>query len=100
MGRLSGKIALVTGGSSGIGKGIALGYAREGATVALSSRDLARARAVVALIEQAGGAGLALACDVRRRDEVDGMVAAVERAYGRIDILINNAGIPMVAPSE
>ncbi len=100
MGRLEDKVALITGGSSGIGKGIALGYAREGATVAVTSRQRDRAQAVAGLIEQQGGSALALACDVREHSQVDAAVASVLSAHGRIDILVNNAGNPMVAPSE
>lgn len=100
MGRLSGKVALITGGSSGIGRGIALGYAREGAAVALSSRDLARAAVVADEIIKAGGQALPVACDVRDRAQVDAMVQATEAHFGRVDILVNNAGNPMVSPSE
>jgi NAD(P)-dependent dehydrogenase (short-subunit alcohol dehydrogenase family) len=100
MGRLTGKVALITGGSSGIGKGIALGYAREGATVALTSRDIERARLVAGEIARAGGVSLPLAVDVRDRQQVDAAVHATEERFGRIDILVNNAGNSMVAPSE
>src|SRR5690349_13633184 len=99
MGRLDGKAALITGGSSGLGKGIALGYAHEGARVALTSRQHERAASVADLIERQGGEALPLACDVRDRAQVDAAVSAVEERFGRIDILLNNAGNPMVAPS-
>ena len=99
MGRLDGKAALITGGSSGLGKGIALGYAREGARVALTSRQQERAAAVADLIERQGGEALPFACDVRDRAQVDAAVSAAEERFGRIDILVNNAGNPMVAPS-
>ena len=100
MGRLTGKIAFITGGSSGIGKGLALGFAREGAQVALTSRDQARAQPVAAAIQAAGGEALALACDVREHAQVDAAIDAAVQRFGRVDILVNNAGNPMVAPSE
>lgn len=100
MGRLDGQVALITGGSSGIGRGIALGYAREGAIVALTSRSLERAEVVAQAIHTGGGHALAFACDVRNQSAVNAVVDAVLNAFGTIDILVNNAGNPMVAPSE
>lgn len=91
---LEGKIAVVTGASRGIGKGIALAMAREGATVIVNyngSKD--RAEEVVAEIAQAGGKASAVQCNVSDFEQAKEFYAAVVKEYGRIDILVNNAGI-------
>lgn len=100
MGVLAGRQALVTGGSRGIGRAIALAYAREGADVAISylaSSDTnfgapAAAAEVVQQIEALGRRALAVECNVANVDQVKLMVDAVTAAFGRIDILVNNAG--------
>ncbi|MGE5506216.1 MAG: SDR family NAD(P)-dependent oxidoreductase [Actinomycetota bacterium] len=92
--RLKGKVAVITGGSRGIGRAIALEYAREGAAVAVGYSERADAAAeVVAEIAKAGGKAMAVAMDVRNRDQVKKAFAEVEKAFGGIDILVNNAGI-------
>lgn len=92
--RLAGKIALVTGGSRGIGAAIAIELAAQGATVALSySASEAKAKEVVARIEAAGGSAIALKADQAVESEVAGLVAAVVERFGKIDILVNNAGV-------
>ena len=92
--KLEGKTALVTGGSSGIGEAIAVRFAAEGARVAVvGSSDLAKAQQVVEKIEAAGGAAQAFVADVRNVDAVKALVDAVKDAFGRIDILVNSAGI-------
>lgn len=90
---LAGKIALVTGGSRGIGRGIALELARRGAAVALSYRDNTEgAAAVSAEIHAAGGQAVAFKVDMSASDAAAELAEAVIAAFGRIDILINNAG--------
>ncbi len=83
------RVALVTGGGSGVGRAAALALAREGFTVAVSGRRLEPLEAVVA----EAGDGLAVACDVRDPESVAALFAAVESAYGRLDVLFNNAGV-------
>jgi len=92
--RLDHRVALVTGGSRGIGRAICLRLAREGAAVAVNYRaEAAAAAAVVEAIEKDGGRAMAVQADVSRRTEVDAMVARVAAGLGPIDILVNNAGI-------
>jgi len=92
-GSLSGKVALVTGASSGIGEGIALELARAGATVALSARRADRLAGLVARIEAEGGKALALAGDMTVEAEAIAAVEDTVARLGRIDILINSAGV-------
>lgn len=90
---LSGRVAVVTGGNRGIGRGMALGFARAGADVVILARDEARTAAVVQELEELGRRALGIRCDVTRRDQV---VAAFEKTvgeFGRLDIVVNNAGI-------
>lgn len=91
MGTLGGMTAIVTGGGQGVGRGIALALAHEGALVAITGRTLAKCERTLAEIEAAGGQGLALECDVGSRAAVEAMVAQVAAHYGRIDVLVNNA---------
>jgi 3-oxoacyl-[acyl-carrier protein] reductase len=94
---LKGRIALVTGGSRGIGAAIALALAETGATVAVNYRERAAdADAVVAGIKSKGGRAIAVAADVSQAAAVAKMVEHVASALGPIDILVNNAGIAMV----
>lgn len=93
--RLSGKIALVTGGSSGIGRAIALRFAKEGAKVSVVALHLERAKKVVKEIEDQGGEAIAVQCDVGEEEQVINAVKTVEDSFGTIDILVNNAGVIM-----
>lgn len=94
MGRLVGKVAVVTGGSRGIGAAIARRYGWEGASVAVVYRsDAAAAGAVVESIERAGGKAMAFPCDISRLDAIGATTAKVTAHFGGIDILVNNAGI-------
>ena len=90
---LAGKVALVTGGSRGIGEAIAGRLAGERAAVALCARHLEAAAQVAKAIEARGGQALAVAADVGRPDDIDRLVAACLDRFGRLDILVNNAGI-------
>jgi 3-oxoacyl-[acyl-carrier protein] reductase len=101
MADLTARVALVTGGSRGIGRAIALALARVGAQVAVNYRQrAAEAEEVAAEIRSGGGRALAVEADVSRTDAVRAMVATVERELGPVDILVNNAGIARVQPPE
>ena len=88
---LSGRVALVTGASRGIGRAIAHAYAAAGAKVALASRKQESLDRVAREIADAGGEPLPIACHTARADEVADLVAAVEEAWGGVDVLVNNA---------
>jgi NAD(P)-dependent dehydrogenase (short-subunit alcohol dehydrogenase family) len=90
---LTGKIALVTGGSRGLGLDIAKGLAACGAEVMVVSRKLDACEAAVAQIEAAGGKAIAAACHVGNWAEIDALTEMVRSRFGRIDILVNNAGL-------
>ena len=90
---LEGKVAVITGGSRGIGRAIAMRLSAEGAKVAICGRNLAAAEEVVAEIEAAGATGMAVAADVSRESEADALIHASIKRFGRLDILVNNAGI-------
>jgi 3-oxoacyl-[acyl-carrier protein] reductase len=93
MGLLEGRVSLVTGASRGIGRAIANALAKEGAHVVLGARDAAKLREAVGEIAAAGGRAEALALDVAERGSVEAGVAHVLAAHGRIDHLVNNAGV-------
>jgi acetoin reductase-like protein len=95
---LQGQVAIVTGGGRGIGRAIALRLAREGASVAVADLDEAGASAVAWEIAAGGGQALPLSVDVTRRDDADAMVRATVERFGRLSIMVNNAGIAAVAP--
>lgn len=96
---LKGKSAIVTGGSLGIGAAIAAGLARQGANVAINYRKHdAEAKKVVAEVEKLGARGLAVKADVSSHKDAQAMVAEVVKAWGRLDILVCNAGITWDGP--
>lgn len=90
---IRGKIVAITGASSGIGEATALRLARHGACLALGARRTDRLEALAAKIREHGGEARAFALDVTRRDSVDAFVRDTVQAYGRLDVLVNNAGI-------
>jgi 3-oxoacyl-[acyl-carrier protein] reductase len=91
--RLAGKVSIVTGAARGIGLATALKFAREGALVALCDVDQAAVDGAVEEVRQAGGEALGFVVDVTRPATIRAMVDAVMQKYGRIDVLVNNAGI-------
>ncbi|HXF61101.1 MAG TPA: glucose 1-dehydrogenase [Caldilineaceae bacterium] len=91
--RLQDKVALVTGGGSGIGQAICRLFAQEGATVAVVDRYLNRAEQTVALVTETGGRAIALHADVSRRTEVETMAQHTLDRLGRVDVLVNNAAL-------
>jgi NAD(P)-dependent dehydrogenase (short-subunit alcohol dehydrogenase family) len=97
---LEGKVALVTGGSRGLGREIALAYAAHGADIVVTSRKLDACESVAADVEALGRRALAVACHVGRWDEVDALVDRVYDELGRVDVLVNNAGMSPLAPSS
>jgi 3-oxoacyl-[acyl-carrier protein] reductase len=93
MGTLDGRIAIVTGGARGIGRGIAAAFTREGAAVVIADLDLAGAETVAAELESGGARALALAVDVSSEEDAARMAEETLAAFDRIDVLVNNAGI-------
>jgi NAD(P)-dependent dehydrogenase (short-subunit alcohol dehydrogenase family) len=91
--RLRDKVAIVTGGTSGIGRATAILFAREGAKVVVAGRDEGRGQQVVAEIAGGGGTAIFQRCDVRFADQCRQVVEGTVRAFGRLDILFNNAGV-------
>jgi 3-oxoacyl-[acyl-carrier protein] reductase len=89
---LKDRVAIVTGGTKGIGKGISLRFAREGCDVVVNARHIEDARKVAAEIKALGRRSLAIAADVSKSAEVNDMVARTIKEFGKIDILVNNAG--------
>jgi NAD(P)-dependent dehydrogenase (short-subunit alcohol dehydrogenase family) len=100
MGKLDDKVALVTGSSSGIGRGIARALAAEGATVVLAARRADRLRATVDEIVAAGGTALAVPTDVSSETDIERIFATTLERFGRLDILVNNAGTSAPGPLD
>ena len=91
---IRGAVAVVTGASSGIGRATAHAFARNGAAVALAARRVHLLEKVAHEIEAAGGRALAVGCDVASGEDVERLEREVESAFGRCDVLVNNAGVP------
>ena len=98
--RLSGKVALITGGGTGIGRAIALAFAREGASVAVAGRRLEKLREVINEVHKQDGAGLAMECDVTRSRDVERAVKGTVERFGRVNVLVNNSGTLHVSTVE
>jgi NAD(P)-dependent dehydrogenase (short-subunit alcohol dehydrogenase family) len=96
---LTGKVALVTGASSGLGVHFARTLAAAGASVAIAARRADRLASLQAELQAAGGNAVAVALDVQSSDSITAAFAAAEKALGRIDIVVNNAGISIVKPA-
>jgi NAD(P)-dependent dehydrogenase (short-subunit alcohol dehydrogenase family) len=99
----SSKVALVTGGNSGLGRAIALAFAEQGAKVVVAARRVADSEETVSMIRDAGGEAMFVQTDVAKTEEVQAMVAVCIREYGQLDIAVNNAGIegtPMVPTAD
>ena len=93
MGRLENKVAVITGGNSGVGEATAKLFAKEGAKLVISARRVDKLDSVAAEIKAAGGEVLAVGCDISKVDEVNSLIDAAVKQYGKIDILVNNAGV-------
>ena len=89
---LEGKVALITGGSQGIGEATALGFAKAGADVAVTSRTLPDLERVAEAVKDLGRRSLAVTADIGQMHQITGLVEKVVDGFGRIDILVNNAG--------
>jgi NAD(P)-dependent dehydrogenase (short-subunit alcohol dehydrogenase family) len=98
---LKGKVIVVTGGGSGLGKAMTQYFMELGAKVAISSRDLEKLQTTARELEnQTGGTCLAVQCDVRHYDQVENMLQEVLKVYGKVDVLLNNAAGNFISPTE
>ena len=91
--RLEGKIAIVTGSSSGIGKAVAIRFAEEGAVVVVAARRVSLSSQVVDLIQERGGKAVSIPTDIREEEQVENLISQTVHHNGKVDILVNNAGI-------
>jgi 3-hydroxybutyrate dehydrogenase len=98
--RLADKVAVITGAASGIGKEIALVFAREGAKIAIADLDQKAAEATAREIDASGKRAIGVNMDVADEDQVEAAIARVIKTFGAIDILVSNAGIQIVAPLD
>lgn len=93
MGRLDGKVAVITGGNSGIGECTAELFAKEGAKVVISARRVEQLEAVAEKIKASGGTALAVPCDISKKEQCKEVIDKAVEAFGTVDILVNNAGV-------
>ena len=93
MSRLEGKVAIITGGNSGVGAATAKLFAKEGAKVVITARREAKLEEVAAAIREDGGEVLPVVTDISKKGDADKLVAKVMEVYGKVDILVNNAGV-------
>ena len=100
MTRLTGKSAVITGGGTGIGQAIALAFAREGAQVVVAGRRKEKLDETLHLLQQAGCSALALECDVTKAADTQRVVKSAEDAFGKVNVLVNNAGALSVSTVE
>jgi NAD(P)-dependent dehydrogenase (short-subunit alcohol dehydrogenase family) len=98
--RLAGKSAVITGGGTGIGQAIALAFAREGAQVVVAGRRKEKLDETLHLLQQAGCSALALECDVTKAADTQRVVKSAEDAFGKVNVLVNNAGALSVSTVE
>ena len=97
-GRLQDKVAIITGGATGMGRAASVLFAREGAKVTVADRNVPDSRRTVALVGEAGGEALFVETDVSKADQVSSMVEQTVRRFGGLDVLVNNAGILIRTP--
>ena len=100
MTRLAGKVAIITGGGTGIGRAIAMARVREGARVAVAGRRREKLQETVSFLKQVGSEALAVECDVTRAADTERLVKAAEDCFGKVSVLVNNAGALSVSTVE
>jgi NAD(P)-dependent dehydrogenase (short-subunit alcohol dehydrogenase family) len=96
--KLENKIAIITGGSQGIGEAIAHAYAKEGATVVIANRNKKSGQTVADAINNSSGKAISYQCDITKQSDIKSLIASVIKKFGAIDILVNNAGIMINKP--
>ncbi|MDD6505184.1 MAG: SDR family NAD(P)-dependent oxidoreductase [Lachnospiraceae bacterium] len=93
MGRLQDKVVIITGGNSGVGAATAVLFAKEGAKVVISARRQPQLEEVAAKVREAGGEVLPVVCDISKPEDADHLIAKTVETYGKVDVLINSAGV-------
>ena len=98
MGRMDGKVAVVTGAGSGIGRAVAVMFAKEGAKVVCANRNETQGNKTLEMIKQVGGSGIFVKCDIRRKDEIKELLDKTLETYGYVSTLFNCAGVLVHKP--